>query len=150
MGKKLTRLVSVERSNRFGQVVNGTTNRILKAIWSASGEGVEEVIQLVSQRTVYGGNLVLPDKYGTDDAALAQFKADVQALIDKGLAQMYGYIFTVAQLTDNEHTKVKNISNGHVIEAFPRAWLGDDEKSCFDAVRRDLQKAVEKTLVWED
>ena len=147
MSTKITTIVSVERSKTFGQVVNGQTIRILKAAWTVASN---DLLQFVSQRTVYTGNIILPDKYGTDDASLEAFKKDIQSLLDSDKVQVYGYEVSVKEASEGEHESVYNKQTGHEIMVFTRAWLGDDRNACVESVKRDLAKAITKeTLRWE-
>lgn len=141
MATIIKKLESVVITADFGVEKNGLINRVVKCVWS---EGGNALVQLVSKRTSYGGNLILPDGYAHDEAGLKKFKEDVQALLDKGELKMYGFVISVHDATDGEHEECTNVANDHVIQAFPRAWDADDAGSVLEAVKRDLRNSVAK------
>ena len=142
--EKLATLQSVALTANFGATVNGIVNRVVKAIWAPKNSGI---VQLVSKRTSYGGNLILPDSYTADEAGLTKFKNDVNALLSSGQLEMFGCIVSVHDATDGEAESCTNIANGHVIQAFPRAWDCDDETAVIEAVKRDLRNSVSKNKI---
>lgn len=139
--EKLATLQSVALSANFGATVNGVVNRVIKAIWAPKSTGI---VQLVSKRNSYGGNLILPDAYAADEAGLTKFKNDVNDLLKNGSLTMYGCIVSVHDATDGEAESCTNVANGHVIQAFPRAWDADDEAAVIEAVKRDLRNSIAK------
>ena len=140
--EEIKSLLSVEKTANFGQMSNGMVNRVLKAIWAGKSDG--SLVQLVSKRTAYGGNLILPEEYGSDEAGLTKFKNDVNDALKAGTVKMYGCVVAIHDATDGEHEECVNVTNGHVMQAIPRAWDCDDEKAVLEAVRRDLRKSVFK------
>lgn len=139
--EKLATLQSVALTANFGATINGVVNRVVKAMWAPKSAGI---VQLVSKRTSYGGNLILPDAYAGDDAGLTKFKNDVNALLSSGQLEMFGCIVSVHDATDGEAESCTNVANGHVIKAFPRAWDCDNESAVIEAVKRDLRNSVSK------
>lgn len=145
---KLKKLESVSFTQGFGtSSADGLVNRIVKCVWS---DGRTGDFVFVGERPLYVGNMVLPEKYGSDAAALEKFKTAAQAAVDSEELQVYGHLVSVAEATNNEHQKVKNLTNGHVIEMFPRAWVTDEHKAVVDQVRRSLQKSIGKKMAYED
>lgn len=143
MATILKELVSLAKSANFGNKnTDGFENRVLKAVWSEGSSN--KLVQLVSATTTYGGNILLPDGYSSDDAGLEKLRTDINAGLKDGSISVYGFVVDVRTLTEGEHTKVKNLANEHVIESFPRAWLADDRAACVAAVRRDLLKSIDK------
>lgn len=153
MATLLKNCISLAKSNKFGEKnSDGFENRVLKAVW---GEGASKKIQLVSESVSYGGNILLPDGYTADDAGLARLREDINkwlALPDDNpdALRMYGFVISVREI-DSDHTKVRNTSNDHIIEQFPRAWSSDDRTAILNAVKRDVQKSIDKgKLEWAD
>ena len=139
----LKKLESLSKSAKFGITdSNGIENRILKAVWSGASEN--PLVQLVSSMTTYGGNILLPEGYTSDDIGLNRLRNDINDLLIKGELKMYGFIFSVKELTYGEHIQVKNLANGHIIETFPRAWNTNNRTDALEAVRRDLENAIKK------
>ena len=153
MATLLKNCISLAKSNKFGEKnADGFENRVLKAVWS---EGASKKIQLVSESVSYGGNILLPDGYTADDAGLARLREDINkwlALPDDNpdRLRMYGFVISVREI-DADHTKVRNVANNHIIEQFPRAWSSDDRVGILNAVKRDVQKSIDKgRLEWAD
>lgn len=145
---ELKKLESVTLTQGFGSAAaDGLVNRVVKCVWS---DGRASDFVFVGERPLYVGNMVLPEKYGSDAAACEKFKTAAQAAVDSGNLHVYGHLVSVAEATDNEHTKVKNLVNGHIIEVFPRAWVSDDHKAVVDQVRRSLAKSIGKKMSFED
>lgn len=142
MATTLKKLESLSLSANFGQKnADGFENRVLKAVWS---EGKSKLVQLVSSATTFGGNILMPDGYTADANGLERLQNDINNLLSKGDLVMYGFVVSVKEATDGEHTKVKNLANDHVIENFPRAWDSDDRQACLNAVKRDVAKSISK------
>lgn len=141
---QLKTLESVTLSKGFGEVVDGLENRVVKCIWS---EGKSSDFTFVGERSLFVGTMLLPASYGRD---VEKFKQAAQAAMDGGTLKVYGHLVPVAEATNNEHTKVKNLSNGHIIEVFARAWVSDDRAAVVEQVRRSLQKSVPNKMTFED
>lgn len=141
---ELKKLESVTLSKGFGETVEGLENRVVKCVWS---EGKSSDFTFVGERSLFVGNMLLPESYGRD---VEKFKTAAQAAVDAGTLHVYGHLVSVAEATNNEHTKVKNLSNGHIIEVFPRAWVSDDHAAVVEQVRRSLQKSAPKKMTFED
>ena len=153
MATLLKNCISLAKSANFGtKNADGFENKVLKAVWS---EGSSKRIQLVSESVSYGGNILLPDGYTADDAGLSRLRDDINkwlALPDDNpnALRMYGFVISVREI-DPDHTKVRNTSNAHIIEQFPRAWSSDDRTAILNAVKRDVQKSIDKgKLEWAD
>lgn len=142
MSTILKKLESLSLSANFGtKNADGFENRVLKAVWS---EGKSKLVQLVSSVTTFGGNILMPEGYTPDATGLDRLQKDINDLLTKGDLVMYGFVVSVKEATDGEHTKVKNLANDHVIENFPRAWDSDDRQACLNAVKRDVAKSIDK------
>ena len=144
----LTKIESLTKSANFGvKNADGYENRVLKATWTAS-EG-NALVQLVSERKIFAGNIICPDNVNAD-TGLDAYKQQIQAALTEGKLKMYGHLVYVKEC-DSDHTAVKNISNGHVIEAFPRAWINENHAEIVEVVKRDLQKSMAKNkMAWND
>jgi len=139
---QLKRIESLAKSSGFGtKNADGFENRVLKATWSAGNS--DDIVQLVSERKIFAGNIVLPDGMSADESGLNSYKEKIQAALNEGKLTMYGHLVYVKEC-DSDHTKVRNISNGHIIEAFPRAWKSENHAEIVEVVRRDLQKSIGK------
>lgn len=142
---ELKKLESVTLTQGFGTAASdGLVNRVVKCVWS---EGKSSDFTFVGERPLFVGNMILPEKYGQD---CEKFKTAAQAAVDSGDLHVYGHLVSVAEATSNEHTKIKNLVNGHIIEVFPRAWVSDDHAAVVEQVRRSLQKSVPKKMTYED
>jgi len=144
---QLTKIESLAKSSGFGtKNADGFENRVLKATWSAGGS--DDIVQLVSERKIFAGNIVLPDSIEPTEAGLNSYKEKIQAALTEGKLKMYGHIVYVKEC-DSDHTKVRNTANDHIIEAFPRAWKSENHAEIVEVVRRDLQKSIAKNkMAW--
>lgn len=139
----LTKIESLAKSNGFGtKNTDGFENRVLKATWSAGNS--DDIVQLVSERKIFAGNIILPDNIEATEAGLNSYKEKIQAALNEGKLKMYGHLVYVKEC-DSDHTKVRNTANNHIIEAFPRAWKSENHAEIVEVVRRDLQKSIAKT-----
>lgn len=144
---KLTKIESLALSSGFGtKNADGFVNRVLKATWSAGSS--DDIVQLVSERKIFAGNIVLPDNIESTESGLNSYKEKIQAALNEGKLTMYGHLVYVKEC-DSDHTKVKNTANDHIIEAFPRAWKSENHAEIVEVVRRDLQKSISKgKMAW--
>ena len=93
---------------------------------------------------------MLPDGYTSDDVGLKRLQDDINKQLADGTTEVYGFVINVREI-NSDHTKVRNTANDHIIESFPRAWLSDDRTACLNAVKRDVQKSMDKgRLEWAD
>ena len=144
---QLTKIESLAKSSGFGSKnADGFENRVLKATWSAGSS--DDIVQLVSERKIFAGNIVLPDNMESTEAGLNAYREKIQAALNEGKLKMYGHLVYVKEC-DSDHTKVRNTANDHIIEAFPRAWKSENHAEIVEVVRRDLQKSIAKNkMAW--
>ena len=144
---QLTKIESLAKSNGFGtKNADGFENRVLKATWSAGSS--DDIVQLVSERKIFAGNIILPDNIEATESGLNSYKERIQAALTEGKLKMYGHLVYVKEC-DSDHTKVRNTANDHIIEAFPRAWKSENHAEVVEVVRRDLQKSIAKAkMAW--
>ena len=149
----ITSLYAVKGSKTFGQVVNGETNRIIRAVWR-SGEGGDDSLVMVGERTNYMGNFFLPEKYPLTEQGINDYAAVLRAKLNDGTLKMKGFTFSVAQLTNNTHKGFKNIATGRISRNVDRAFKdGTSETTAFQLVKDDLERAAtkaNKTIEWVD
>lgn len=150
---KITSLVAVRKSKTFGTEVNGSINRIVRAVWGTSDPTSDDLV-LVGDRTSYMGNFFLPEKYPLTDAGIEDYAKVVRSRLADGTLQMEGFTFTIAELTGNAHKAMKNIATGRVSRRLDRAFkAGTSETEAFQSVRNDLENAANKTnktIEWVD
>ena len=150
---KITNLVAVRKSKTFGTDVNGTVNRIVRAVWGNSNPNSDDLV-LVGERTNYMGNFFLPEKYPLTDAGVEDYAKVLRAKLTDGTLQMEGFTFTIAELTGNTHKAMRNIATGRVSRRLDRAFkAGTSETEAFQSVKSDLENAANKTnktIEWVD
>lgn len=140
---QLKKIEALTLSKNFGtKNADGFENRVLKAVWSEGAS--DSLVTFVGERSLYTGNITLPAGRSYDQTGLDAYKAEIQKALDEDKLKVYGFLLSVADLSGGEFTRVKNVSNGHIIEQFPRAWHVDDMKQIFAIVRNDMRKAFEK------
>lgn len=150
---QITSLVAVRRSKTFGTEVNGSINRIVRAVWGNADPSSDDLV-MVGERTNYMGNFFLPEKYPLTDDAINTYANVLRAKLKDGTLEMEGFTFTVAELTGNTHKAMKNIATGRVSRKLDRAFKkGTTESEAFQFVRADLENAsskANKTIEWVD
>ena len=139
----LKKIEALTLSNKFGQRnESGFENRVLKAVWS---EGTSDnLVTFVGERSLFTGNITLPEGRSSDTSSLNAYKDEIQKALDETKIKVYGFLLSVNDLSGQEFKKVKNTSNGHIIEQFPRAWMRDDYREIFGIVANDMRKALDK------
>lgn len=140
---QLMKIESLTLSKNFGtKNADGFENRVLKAVWSEGAS--DSLVTFVGERSLYTGNITLPAGRTYDQTGLDAYKAEIQKALDEGKLKVYGFLLSVSDLSGGDFARVKNVSNQHIIEQFPRAWHADDMKEIFSIVRNDMRKALEK------
>lgn len=139
----LKKIEALTLSANFGSKnEQGFENRVLKAVWS---EGTSDnLVTFVGERSLFTGNITLPEGRTSDTTGLNAYKAEIQKALDDEKLKVYGFLLSVNDLSGGEYQRVKNTTNDHIIEQFPRAWLRDDLKEIAGIVRNDMRKAIEK------
>lgn len=139
----LKKIEALTLSANFGSKnEQGFENRVLKAVWSEGAS--DNLVTFVGERSLFTGNITLPEGRTSDTTGLNAYKAEIQKALDEGKLKVYGFLLSVNDLSGGEFSKVKNTTNDHIIEQFPRAWLRDDLKEIAGIVRNDMRKALDK------
>lgn len=140
---QLKKIEALTLSKNFGtKNADGFENRVLKAVWSEGAS--DNLVTFVGERSLYTGNITLPQGRTYDQAGLDAYKAEIQEALDENKLKVYGFLLSVNDLSGKEFSRVKNVSNGHIIGQFPRAWHVDDLQEIAGIVRNDMRKALEK------
>ena len=140
---QLKKIEALTLSAKFGaKNEQGFENRVLKAVWS---EGTSDnLVSFVGERSLFTGNITLPEGRTSDANGLNAYKEEIQRALTEGRLKVYGFLLSVSDLSGGEFQRVKNTTNDHIIEQFPRAWLRDDLHEIAGIVRNDMQKAIKK------
>ena len=139
----LKKIEALTLSANFGaKNEQGFENRVLKAVWSEGAS--DNLVSFVGERSLFTGNIVLPEGRTYDANGLNAYKVEIQKALDEGRLKVYGFLLSVNDLSGQEFSKVKNTANGHIIEQFPRAWMRDDAREIAGIVRNDMRKAIER------
>jgi hypothetical protein len=150
---QITSLVAVRKSKTFGTEVNGSINRIVRAVWGTSDPTSDDLV-LVGERTSYMGNFFLPEKYPLTDDGVNSYATVLRAKLADGTLQMEGFTFSISELTGNTHKGMRNVSTGRISRKLDRAFKkGITETEAFQLVKADLENAANKTnktIEWVD
>ena len=140
---QLKKIEALTLSANFGvKNEQGFENRVLKAVWS---EGTSDnLVSFVGERSLFTGNITLPEGRTSDANGLNAYKEEIQRALTEGRLKVYGFLLSVSDLSGGEFQRVENTTNHHIIEQFPRAWLRDDLHEIAGIVRNDMRKAIEK------
>lgn len=140
---QLKKIEALTLSANFGvKNEQGFENRVLKAVWSEGAS--DNLVSFVGERSLFTGNITLPEGRTSDANGLNAYKEEIQRALTEGRLKVYGFLLSVSDLSGGEFQRVKNTTNNHIIEQFPRAWLRDDLKEIAGIVRNDMRKAIEK------